>query len=142
MRDSINQTPKELQRSAEAFLLLLAGGVLYYGIEILWRGHSHISMAICGAVCFFLLYRMNQRLRRRSLPFRALIGAAIITVVELVTGCVVNLLLGLGVWDYSALPLNLFGQICLLYSVLWFLLCIPALLLCQAIERHVFLYNG
>ena len=99
-------------------------------------------MAICGAVCLLAIYRLNQRLRKYSLLFRALVGAAVITAIEFFTGILVNVLLGLSVWDYSALPLNLLGQICLPYSLLWLLLCIPALLLCSAIERFVFLGNG
>ena len=47
----------------------------------------------------------------------------LVTVVELVMGVVLNLWLGLGVWDYSGLPFNLLGQICPQYSALWWGLC-------------------
>ena len=36
------------------------------------------------------------------------------------TGCIVNLLLGFHVWDYSDLPLNILGQICIPFSIIWF----------------------
>jgi uncharacterized membrane protein len=42
------------------------------------------------------------------------------------------------VWDYSGLPLNLLGQICLLYTIIWFTLCIPAYLLCGFVRRRMF----
>ena len=48
------------------------------------------------------------------------IGSTIITVLEFITGCIVNLWLGWNVWDYSNLPLNLLGQICLPFSILWY----------------------
>mgnify|MGYP007072511315 FL=1 len=32
-------------------LLFLIGGALYYCIEILWRGHSHWTMAVVGGIC-------------------------------------------------------------------------------------------
>ena len=48
------------------------------------------------------------------------IGSTIITVLEFITGCIVNLWLGWNVWDYSNLPLNLLGQICLPFSTLWY----------------------
>mgnify|MGYP002274557567 FL=1 len=54
---------------------------------------------------------------------------------ELAFGVVCNLALGWRVWDYSLLWGNLWGQICPLYSSLWFLLCIPifgSLSLCRA----------
>lgn len=50
---------------------------------------------------------------------QALIGSAIITSLEFITGCIVNLALGWNVWDYSGIPFNIMGQICLPYSVLW-----------------------
>ena len=37
----------------------------------------------------------------------------------LAAGLILNVWLGLGVWDYSALPGNLWGQICPEYAVLW-----------------------
>lgn len=46
-------------------------------------------------------------------------GAGIITGVELVFGLVFNRALGMGVWDYSRVPLNLWGQICLPFTLIW-----------------------
>ena len=48
-----------------------------------------------------------------------LIGGAIITVVEFVSGCIINLWLGWNVWDYSHIPLNILGQICLPFFFAW-----------------------
>jgi uncharacterized membrane protein len=57
-----------------------------------------------------------------SFLLQSLIGAGIITGAELVTGIIVNIWLGLNVWDYSAIPTNIMGQICLPFSLLWVLL--------------------
>jgi len=54
--------------------------------------------------------------------WQCLIAAGVITLVELIAGYVVNIRLGWGVWDYSHLPGNFMGQVCLLYSLLWVLL--------------------
>ena len=43
---------KELLKCA---LLFLIGGALYYCIEILWRGHSHWTMAVVGGICFVVI---------------------------------------------------------------------------------------
>jgi uncharacterized membrane protein len=58
------------------------------------------------------------------MPFwkQCLIGAAVITGLEFLTGLIVNKMCGWAVWDYSGLPLNIMGQICLPYSLLWFVL--------------------
>ena len=111
-------------------LLFSIGGVGYYLLEVAFRGYSHFSMAICGGVCLWLIFHMNKRFAKKKLAVRALGGAFIITAVELICGCIVNLLLGLRVWDYSHLPLNLLGQICLPFTVIWFLLCFPICFVC------------
>ena len=138
----IPHTYNPFQKPVEASLVLLFGGVAYYGMETLLRGWSHWSMALCGAVCFYALYRINERYTRVSLPVRALMGALLITAVELVAGCLLNLGLGLAVWDYSKMPYQFLGQICLPYSVLWFLLCFPAAGISRLIRRHVFLCHA
>lgn len=119
-------------------LLLLTGGVLYCALEMLFRGYTHISMALCGALCFLLIYRLNEEKPRLLLPIRALLSAALITGVEFVAGCILNLWLRLGVWDYSSMPYQFLGQICLPFFCLWFLLAFPACLLCTLIRRGVF----
>lgn len=111
--------------------LLLIGGLGYYGIEIAFRGRSHWSMAICGGVCLCAIYHMNRRLRHKPIFFRALCGALIITAVEFVCGCIVNLLLGWKIWDYSGMPYQLLGQICLPFSLLWAALCLPVCAVCS-----------
>ncbi len=115
-------------RPAKEYLTVCAIGSLgYETLELLWRGFTHWSMGIAGGAGFLLLYLADLRMQGRSLLRRALTGCAILTSVEFAAGCVVNKLLGLDVWDYSDEQGNLFGQICPLYAILWFLLCIPVM---------------
>lgn len=102
-------------------ILFCVGGFVYLGIELFARGYSHISMWLLGGTCFVLIGQINEFVSW-DLPLVAQmgIGAVIITVLEFLTGCIVNLWLGLEVWDYSDLPLNLMGQICLPFSAVWF----------------------
>lgn len=87
------------------------------GLEFLWRGYSHGSMFFAGGTCFLLLGALDRaQPRLRCLP-RAVLGAGIITMVELAAGLAVNR--GYQVWDYRALPGNYLGQICPQYSLLW-----------------------
>ena len=116
-------------------ILFLVGGGGYYLLEILFRGYSHWTMALCGGLCLSLIYLANQRLSNRSLILRAATGAFIITAVEFITGIIVNSCLHWGIWDYSHLPFNLMGQISLAFSLLWFLLCIPVCLGCSALQE-------
>lgn len=127
-----------IRRLYELPLLFLLGGVLYYALELLVRGRSHWSMALCGGLCLWLIYGLCRERPRLPLPVRALLSASLITGVEFVAGCVLNLWLGMNIWDYSSMPYQLLGQICLPYSVLWFLLGFPAVLVCTAIRRGIF----
>jgi uncharacterized membrane protein len=52
---------------------------------------------------------------------KCLFGALIITTIELIIGIWFNIILKENVWDYSAIPLNFLGQICVPYSMLWLL---------------------
>lgn len=105
------------------FFLFLTGGFAYGGIEIIFRGYSHISMFVAGGFCFVLIGLINK-VYPWDIAFvsQMVISALIITAVEFVCGLIVNVWLGLDVWDYSNLPYNLLGQICMLYSVIWFFL--------------------
>jgi len=110
-------------------LWLLIGGIVYYAIEGIWRTltHSdppHIAMMAIGGLCFALVGGINQipRFYRLSMRWQALIGACIVTAVELVSGLICNVWLVWGMWDYSHMPLNFMGQICGLYALLWVVL--------------------
>lgn len=50
----------------------------------------------------------------------------------------VNRVMHLGVWDYSAAPFNLLGQICLPFTLLWFPLCGIGILLDRGMRRALF----
>ena len=119
-------------------VLLVLGGAVYYSMEIIWRGYSHWTMALCGGICLMSIYRMNCLLCRKRLVLRAALGSGIITAVELVCGCIVNRALNWNVWDYSDVPLNLLGQICLPFTVLWFAICFPVCLLCNFLKTKCF----
>lgn len=135
---SEEQKISSAQLFAQEFFLAVCGGVGYYALEILYRGYSHWTMAVCGAVGFCAIYRMNTRLRNYDVLIRALFGALIITICEFSTGCVVNLLLGWNVWDYTDVPFNFLGQICLPFCMMWFILSVPLCIICSGIRNRVF----
>lgn len=121
---------KRLKLFLKLLVLAVIGGTIYVGIELLWRGHSHISMFFLGAVCFVVLGGLNEVIPwEMGLVWQALIGGTIITGLEFITGVIVNIWLKLGVWDYSELPFNIMGQVCLIYYFLWVLLSVVAIIL-------------
>lgn len=105
-------------------LAFFLGGTLYVLLELLWRGRSHVSMFCAGGLALLLLHGLFLRF---ALPLFAqcLVGGLVITAIEFVAGAIVNVHLKLNVWDYSKMPLNLYGQVCLPFSLLWCLLTLP-----------------
>lgn len=124
-----------MKRVEEDVTVFSLGGIIYTIIEYLWRGYSHWTMMLTGSVCFLSIYRLFNYLKKISLPQKCVLGSLVITSVEFMVGCVVNLKLKLDVWDYSDMKFNLLGQVCLVYSVLWGLLCIPASVLVQKLKK-------
>lgn len=117
-------------------LLFIAGSTIYPLIEILWRGHSHYTMAIAGGICLILINKICVfDMKKRNPLLKCLAGAAIITLVEFATGIIVNRIFHLNVWDYSQLPYNIMGQICIPFSIIWFFLTMPAMYLCNIVNQ-------
>ncbi|MCM1225155.1 MAG: putative ABC transporter permease [Lachnospiraceae bacterium] len=111
-------------------ILFAIGGLLYTLIELLWRGRTHWTMFIVGGICFVLIGLINDEFGwDMPLVKQMAISALLITMFELYVGIALNKGYKLNIWDYSNMPFNLWGQICLPYSILWFLLSLPAIIL-------------
>ncbi len=106
--------------------LFTVGGLLYNAIELLWRRRTHVSMFFVGGASFLVIGKIYCRFYKKCLTVRCTLSAIAVTVIEFVSGCILNRRLKLKVWNYENRPLNIKGQVCLLYSVLWGLLSIPA----------------
>ena len=125
-------------------ILWLTGGIIYFYMEIAFRGYSHFSMLICGGVCFITVGCMGRKILANSknmlvaLPEIMVSGMLIITFYEFVTGVLVNKVLGWNVWDYSEQKYNVMGQICLIYSLLWSVLSLLCVYLDIIIRKYIF----
>ena len=106
-------------------ILFYIGGAAYMILEFLWRGRSHGSMFLLGGLCFLLVGGGVARLQKLPLLLRGILGAIIITALELGTGLIVNR--DFRVWDYRTQPYQFLGQICLPFSLLWILISLLAM---------------
>ena len=111
------------------------GGCTYYLLELIWNGHSHWTMFILGGICFRLLSYIRNF--NTSLPVKCLMGGVSITLAELLAGVFLNITLKVGVWDYSTLPFNLFGQICLPFTLIWIILSLPAIKIDELLDKQL-----
>lgn len=123
-----------MRQAEKSVILLLYGCWGYPLLEILFRGWSHWSMALAGGICFSLIGLISDSLRGCPLPVRCAACALAVTLVEFSFGCVCNLGLHLAIWDYSAEPGNLAGQICPRFSLVWMALSAPLILLADRLS--------
>lgn len=100
---------------------------------------THWAMFLVGGLSFVLIGGINEWIPwELSLVKQSLIGTAVILLVELISGCILNLWLGLGIWDYSDKFLNVAGQICPQFAVGWFLLAGTAIVLDDYLRYWLF----
>lgn len=130
-----------MEKFKEYTIVYLLGAVIYGFIEVLFRGFTHWTMALTGGLAYLLIYIMNTKAKTKSLILRCLAGCAIITSLEFIVGCIVNRKFNMNVWDYSTRPGHLLGQICPLFSAIWFLISFPAMLLSFFIKGKLFSEN-
>jgi len=115
-----------------SMLLFMIGSVCYPVIELLWRGHTHCSMAFAGGISLcFVDKTCRKKYRHPVSVLQCALCACIITMVEFITGFFVNIIGRRKVWDYSNLPANILGQVCLPFTIAWFFLSIPMIWLCR-----------
>lgn len=115
-------------------ILFFAYGFIYCLIEIVWRQYTHWSMLICGGLCGLLIGLLNSNYSWQMPLWKQVgIGEIIVLTLEFITGCVVNLWLGWNIWDYSSLPFNILGQICLPFAILW----IPLILVVIVLDDYL-----
>lgn len=103
--------------------LFLCGGFVYCMLEILTRGFSHISMLVAGGLSFVIVGSICELLDKKiSIWLMMFFGMVVITVIEYISGLIVNKYLHLNVWDYSMYSFNIDGQVCLWFSLIWYAL--------------------
>lgn len=126
-------------RAVRPLVLCSIGGLLYVLCELVFRGRSHWTMFVVGGLCFWLIGLINEVIPwNMPVWLQCIIGAVIITTVEFIAGCIINIWLGWQVWDYSGLPFNLLGQICLPFTVLWTFLSAVCIILDDYLRYRLF----
>lgn len=115
-----------MRRLLRSLVLWVFGGTMYFLLEVVWKmaqGHpNEISwtMLVLAAMICIPLDQVNEHpSRNMPLWLQAVLGGMGITAAELVAGLVLNVWLGLGIWDYSNSSINLCGQICLTFALMW-----------------------
>lgn len=124
---------------AETFTIFAVGAVGYGAIEVLVRGHSHISMAVLGGVSMIAIHLLGDD-RRDGASFIGLLtmSALFITACEFLAGEILNVGLKMHIWSYCKTPLNIDGVICLRYSVCWVFLSVFGFVVDDLVRWKIF----
>lgn len=123
----------------EYLFLFYFYGATYITIEVFFRGYSHWTMFLLGAFCGIMIGLINNVLPWKTpLILQAVLGGVIVTLNEFIFGYILNIKLGLGIWDYSNMWGDVLGQICPLFSVCWCVLSLVAIVLDDYIKYWFF----
>lgn len=120
-------------------ILFLVGYCAYISIEVTYRNISYPIMGVCGGLAILLLDKINDKISWNvDLCLQGLCGTVLITFFELIIGEIaLHASLLPVMWDYSNVPLNFDGVICLPFSIVWFFLSILAIFIADAINYYV-----
>lgn len=128
-----------MRKLVKPLILMSIGGLIYTLIEILYRGYSHWTMFFVGGIAFYLIGCINEYIEWDMPLYKQMaIGMLIITSLEFLTGFIVNIILKWNVWDYSNVPFNILGQICLPFCILWYFLAFVGIILDDYIRYWLF----
>ena len=128
-----------MRKVSEYLFLGALGGTIYYGFEMFFRGFSHWTMFVLGGIC--LIFCAQQGLWTHWKPplWKQVLWCVIfVTAGEFITGIIVNRILHWNVWDYSGLPFQLMGQICLPFTIIFSGLCAVGILMSGFILHYVY----
>lgn len=107
-------------------------GAIYFCLECFWKGTiTHWSMFIVSGLIGVCIGAINEVIPwKMALWKQALIGTAIATIGEGLSGLILNVWLQLGIWNYSNAFLPFFwGQCCVPFCCAWFGLSIICIVL-------------
>lgn len=133
-----------MKKFLKPIILFSIGGCIYITIEIVYRflmerPPTHWAMYVLGGLVFLLIGGLNEHIAWEiSFWIQDLIGTVITLLFEFIFGYVLNLRLGLAVWDYSNLPFNILGQVCLPFALIWAVLVAMAIILDDYLRYWLF----
>ena len=89
---------------------------------------------LLGGICGLIIGFLNENYSWQMPLWKQIgIGEIVVLTLEFITGYIVNILLHWNIWDYSSLPFNILGQICLPFAILW----IPLILVVIVLDDYL-----
>lgn len=128
-----------MEKIIKKVILFLTGFCVYITIEVVFRGYSYPLMGIGAGIAMIILDEVNNKISWDiDLLLQGFIGSFFVTMFELVVGKFLEYTGQSLMWDYSNMPLNFDGVICLPFSLLWVLFSIIGIWIADAINYYIF----
>ena len=121
-------------------LLFTFSGYIYVCLELIFRGYSDITMMFASSICAIPMIILNNKFTYEiDFLLQLFLCAIFATLVEFIFGMLFNR--DYSIWDYRNMPLNLYGQICLPFSLLWMIIAACVIPLMDWIDCYIFDYK-
>lgn len=126
------------KRALKYIVLFITFSALYVWIEIMFRNRSDRSMLALSGVLGVILGLLNNVIPwSMTLVQQALIGGfLIVTPMEYIVGIIFNNTYK--IWDYRNMPLNIDGQICLPFTLIWCIISLGVIVLDDYLRYFIF----
>lgn len=121
--------------------IYIFSGIIYYLIEVLYRGYSFLSMFFLAGVCGIFLFLLNNIFTyEMDFLLQTIISSIVCTFLEYCTGMLINQ--NFNIWDYRGL-FGTFGngQVNIFFSCAWGIISLFAIPLFDYIDWHYFNYK-
>lgn len=120
-------------------VLFIVGFCIYITIEVCYRGYSYPLMGLCGGIILLMIDCINEKISwDMDILLQGCIGSAIATLFELIIGSICLIYDFELMWDYTNVPFNFNGIICLPFSLIWIGISILGIFIADAINYYVF----
>ena len=124
-------------------------GIVYVCIEVFFDalttgqarmvGYSSVWMSFVGGFMGLSLAQFNKyKSIKLFYPINIILGGALITFTELISGIILNKICKFNIWDYSSSTYNFLGQIDALHSICWLIITPFGFWLDDAIKHYMF----
>lgn len=133
-----------LKKIFKNLLIFCVGFTIYMCIEGIFKainggGKESFTMGILGGVSLLFIGALNKWFTyEMPLVLQAFVGSIFITICEFMFGVILNIWLKLNIWDYTDLTGNILGQICLPFTLIWFVLSFVCIFIDDFLRYYIY----
>ena len=128
-----------MKRLFKDFVLFVIFGAIYFGLECIWKGTlTHWTMFVLGGLVGMLIGNINEKIHWEMPIFQqATIGMGVAIFCEATAGIILNIILGLHIWEYRKFTF-FWGQCSVPFCIVWLILAFVVILLDDFLRWKLF----